>query len=255
MRKNILISLLLIGLLTNGWLLQVLKMPFHDETLILIGILMIFMSAINERFVFIAAISSALLFGGFLTVYAFILEMPSNIQIQYMYTHLLFTSFLLMYWILLNLFKSVLYENSELKRQVLLLQKYNGVTQILNFPEFNEQSLWLLKSSERNSEEVWFLRIEISRKNKTIQKNLQETLEKMALKTIRQKYDLVSSKKESIFFLLKNTDSEGANRFLQRYWENCRSEINLTAPPYSVAVKLQVQNLAHLNELLSGERL
>lgn len=244
--------MLLVGVLAAGWAVVFWELPFYEE-MIVAGVASIFiMSLLNERFVFLYAISMALVFGGFLTVYAFIHEPSTALQISYMYSHLLFTAFLLLFWILLNLLKNIGYENKELKRQVQVLQKYSRTTHVLTLPEFKEQAQWLLKSSERNQEESWFVQLNIMSVNKRTSLNLQESLETLAMQTIRQKFDLVTSNDGVIYLLLKNTHSRGIERLLERYWDACKNELNLIEPPYRVKTAKVTDN-QHFDRLLGGE--
>lgn len=253
MRKNLSVALLLLGLLINGWAIVFLSLPFYKEALIIGGVSIIVMVILHEQYIFLYAITVALLYGAFLTTYAFIYTPSSEIQLLYMYNHLLLTSFILMFWILLNLLKNIGYENSDLKRQVQLLQKYNGTTQILTINEFKEQAQWLLKSSERNSEQAWLLQIRVNYFNQRTKKNVQETLEKVALQTIRQKFDLVTAEKNFIYLLLKNTNPEGVQRVIDRYEEKCQVELNFIMPSFIVEKNL-VRDYAHLESLLGGEQ-
>ena len=249
MKNNLIISMLLLGLLTNGWAVIYFTLPFYKE-LIVIGVFsLLIMTAINERFVFFYAITMSLLFGAFLTSISFAQQLTGEIQIRYIYSHLLFTSFHLIYWIMMNLLKNIGYQNSELKQQVKLLQKYRKVTKVLTITEFKDQAEWLLKSSARNQEEVYFLKYEVNYKKKKVKQNLQETLEKVALQSIRLKYDLVSSETGFIYFLLKNTHQAGSEIVTERFWEKCHAELNFIEPPFTVEIE-QVKDIEHLNQLL-----
>lgn len=250
--KNLSISLLLICLLVNGWSIIFLALPFYKGVIIAGSISIIIMVSLHERFVFLYAITLSLAYGTFLTIYAFIHINSSETQLLYMYSHLLFTSFLLVFWILVNFLKNIGYENRDLKRQVQLLQKYNGTTQILTVTEFKEQAQWLLKSSERNKEEAWLLRIKVNHTNQRIKDNLQEMLEKASLQTIRQKFDLVTSETGLLYFLLKNTHEDGVERVIERYWEKCQEELNFINPPFTVE-KEHVVNYAQFERLFGGE--
>jgi len=233
MNKNFTMSVLILAILVNGWAIVFFELPFYQEILVIGGVSVLLMTMIHERFVFLYAISLILAYGAFLTVHAFINNQSTAIQLLYMYDHLLFTSFIMLFWILLNNIKNIGYENDELTRQVQLLQKYNGETGILTEQEFMEQSLWLFKSSERSKEEVWFAKITINHQNKRTKQNLQETLEDLAMKTIRQKNDLVTSADSVIYVLLKGTNETGVLRVYDRYVENVRKELNLIDPPFN----------------------
>lgn len=253
MKKNLTMSLLILAILINGWSIVFLELPFYQQVIYILCISVLLMTIIHERFVFLFAVSLILSYGGFLTVYAFINNQSTEIQLLYMYDHLLFTSFVLLYWILLNNIKSLGYEHNELKRQVQLLQKYQGETDILTINEFKEQSVWLLKTSTRYKEEVWFLTIKINHQNKRTKQNLQETLERLAIKTIRQKIDLVTSVDRVIYILLKGTNELGVERAYERYLENVRNELNLINPPFESLIT-EIKNEQQLLELLGDQK-
>lgn len=249
MKKNFVLASLLLGILLNGWAIAFLELPFYQTVLVLAGISILIMTAVPERFIFLYAITVALSYGVFLTIYAFANQQSAQMQLQYMYGHLLLTSFLLLYWILMNFIKKIGYENNDLKHEVRLLQKYKGVTKLLTLPEFDEQAQWLLKSKERNKEEAWFVKISITSPNKRVKVNLQEELERLALQSIRQKFDLATGDMGAIYLLLKNTHSEGVQIVLDRFREKVQAEINLSDSPYATAIE-QVTDAEHLAGLM-----
>ena len=249
MKKNITLCILILLIFTIGYAIVFLELPFSQLLMIMTAISILVMTVLQERFIFLYAISFVLLYGAFLTVYAFINSVSSEVQLLLMYNHLLFTSFTLLYWILLNLIKTIGYENDELKLQIRLLEKYNGQTNILTPTEFIDQATWLLKTSERRKEEAWLIEITISYENKRIQRNLQESFERIALETIREKFDLVTSIDQVIYLLLKETNEKGVEIVLGRYQENLKTELNFVDTPFMVK-KEQVKDLTHLSTLM-----
>lgn len=249
MNKNFVFGILVLAILTNGWAIAFLTLPFYQAALIIGGLSLFIMTILHERSVFLYAIVVTLSYGAFLTAYAFAFQQGQEVQVLYAYDHLLLTSLLILYWILLNLIKKIGYENAELKQQVRLLQKYNGVTKLLTISEFEEQAEWLLNSSLRNKEEAWFVEIGINYSNKRTKENLQEDLEHLALKTIRQKFDLITSDNGFIYLLLKNTHTEGVQRVIERFREKVRAEFNFVEPPLSFT-KVQIDNVNHLASLV-----
>lgn len=247
--KNIAFSLVLLGLMASGWAIMFFQFPFYQIVLVAGGFSLVLMALMHERFVFLYAVIIALSFGTFLTVDAFAKNLTVEFQIQYMYSHLLFAAFLLLFWILLNILKNTGYENSELKRQVQLLQKYNGKTEVLTVPEFKEQATWLLKASERNGEEAWLLKINLVYPNKRTKENLLEMLETAALGTIRHKFDLVTSDRGIIFLLLKNTHVKGAERVLERFWEKAQMDVAFQSPPFTTE-KGRIVDVKQLTRLM-----
>lgn len=252
MKKNVIIALLILIILINGWAIVFLELPFYRVSLAAGAISLIFMTVIHERFVFLYAIIITLTYGIFLMIYAFVHRQSSDAQLLYIYNHLLLSILLLSYWILMNLIKRIGYENTALKQQVQLLQKYTGVTKLLTFTEFIEQAQWLLKSSERNKEEAWLVTISIQFPNKRTMKNMQEELEYIAMETIRQKFDLITSDTGVIYLLLKNTQVEGVQIVLERFMNKVRAELNFVDPPFTSTK----EKIADMNQLarLVGEK-
>lgn len=251
MKRNFILCMLVFLILINGWSIFLFELPFYQEDIIIASISVLIMTVVHERFVFLYAISLVLTYGAFLTIYAFINNQPSEIQLLYIYDHLLFTSFILLFWILLNLIKNIGYENQDLKQQVNLLQKYKTQTNSLTVSEFYEQAKSVIKSVERQQEEAWLVELVITYENKKTKKNLQEKLERVTLDTIRQNFDLVTSVDTIIFILLKDTNEDGVQRFLQRYQENLQEELNFVEPPFT-ATKEQIIDLKQLIRVKEG---
>ena len=250
--KNFVLTALILALLLNGWLVAYFAVPNYLE-LIAIGLFsLLIMSIIKERYVFLYAITVTLLYGAYLTVTSFGQSLPEDMQLQYMYTHLLFTSFHLIFWMLMNAVKKIGYQNIELQYQLQLLQKYRKGSQILTMKEFKDQAEWLLKSTARNGKEAYFLRIELESSTKKTKQNLQEMLERVALQSIRQKYDLVSSEFGNIYVLLKDTHQEGVDIVMDRFRENSQNELNFITPPYQFQ-QIHIKDSQQLNELLGTE--
>lgn len=249
MTKNFVLTTLIICVLLNGWLVVYLALPNY-LALIVVGLLsLVIMSVLNERYVFLYAITMILLYGAYLTATAFGQSLPEGMQVQYMYSHLLFTSFHLIFWMLMNSVKKIGYQNTDLQHQIKLLQKYRKGTQILTLTEFKDQAEWLLKSTSRNGKESYFLKIEVHSSKRKTKQNLQEMLEKAALQSIRQKYDLVSSELGTIYFLLKDTHQEGADIVMERFREKSRAELNFITPPYRFE-QVHIKDAHQLNQLL-----
>lgn len=251
MKKNFTMLILILLILVIGYAIIYLELPFSQVLMIITGISIFVMTILHDRFIFLYAISLVLVYGAFLTAYAFIYSLSSEVQMLLMYNHLLFTSFTLSYWILLNFIKTIGYENEELKHQIRLLQKYNGQTNILTVSEFIDQATWLLKTSERRKEEAWLIEITISYENNRTQRNLQESFERIALETIREKFDLVTSIDRVIYLLLKETNENGVEVVLGRYQQNLKSELNFVNIPIKVR-KEQVKDLSHLSSLMGA---
>lgn len=238
MLKNLTMPILLVLILAIGWVILTLRLPFYQETIFIIIISLLIMTIINEKFIFGYTISIILVYGAVLTLEAFLNNQSGDMQLLYIYAHLLVTSLLVLYWILLDQLKNIGTENIDLKRQIQVLKRYTNHTEILTINEFMERASWLLKTSERQKKEAWLVEIIIKFPNKLTQENLRESLEYLAGKAIRQKYDLVTSTDNSIILLLQNASENGVKIMLERYYDQVKSELNLIKPPYTIQKKL-----------------
>ncbi|WP_088008527.1 hypothetical protein [Indiicoccus explosivorum] len=245
MGDNLKLGVLLLLLLAAGWAILVIPLPFAREVAFVAGLSVLVMAAVHERYVFLYAMSAILSYGAFLTFYAFLTGRQSVSELPYIYSHLLLTAFLLLYWVLLNKIKHIGYEKDELKRQIGLLQKYTGHSELLTANEFIEQAAWIMKAGERKKEQAWFVEISLEHESRRTRDSLMASLERTIKNTIRQKYDLVTSVNDTIYLLLKDTDEAGAARVVERYHENLRTELNLLEPPFRVAA-VQAMDLGQL---------
>ncbi|AQQ54026.1 hypothetical protein [Planococcus lenghuensis] len=246
MKNNLKLGILLVLILGAGWALIFTGLPFWRELTAVSVISLLIMAAIHERFVFLYAMSAILSYGAFLAFYVFVTtEEPAN-ELPLIYSHLLFTGFLLLYWVLLNAVKQLGYEQDELKRQISLLQKYTGESELLTVHEFIEQAAWLMKSSERHQEEIWFLELALIQDGTGAQRSVMDTMERTIQHTIRQKYDLATSMDDTLYLLLKDTNAAGVQRVVERFQENLQQELNLLEPPYQVK-KAQLRDLSQLS--------
>ena len=78
-------------------------------------------------------------------------------------------------------------------------------------------------------------------------------MERLAIKTIRQKIDLVTSIDGEIYILLRGTNESGVKRAYERYLENIKKELNLISPPVEHSIN-EIKSQEHLLELLGDER-
>lgn len=238
MNKNFIISLLILLLLVNGWAFVYFQLPFYEETIVLAGLSLLLMTFIHQRFVFVYSIAMVIGFAAFLTGYAFMYEQPADVQVLYIYDHLLFTSFIFLHWILLHYAKAIGYENNELKQQVKLLRRYTEHTKILTRQEFLEQAKWVLNSVRRSKQQAWLVELSMTYKSKLTEQTLQEKIEEICLKTVRHQFDLITYHEKSVFLLLRDTNRMGVNTVLNRIEAQVRQTLNIVELPYGVSVQL-----------------
>ena len=236
---------LILLLLANGWAILYFQLPFYQEAIIVAVISLLLMTFIHERFVFLYAMVLVISYATFLTVYSFIHHQPTSVQLLYVYDHLLLTSFILLYWILLNYTKKSGYENEALRQQVKLLQKYVSQTSILTVNEFMEQARWMLTSAKRSKQQVWLVEQTITYTNKYTEQNLLEKIGEIGLQSIRKQFDLITFHDEGIYLLLRDTDRDGVDVVLQRIEGKTKEALNFLQPPYEVKVEL----IDHMDQL------
>ncbi|MCH1624601.1 hypothetical protein [Fredinandcohnia quinoae] len=236
MRKNFIIGLLINLILFNGWAIIHFELPFYKLDLAIAAISIILMSIIHNRFAFLYLITSTLGYGAFITVFAFVSNVSAKSQLDYIYEHLLVTSFLLLFWILIHYLKKISYENTSLKKQLALLEKYDKRTNILTPYEFIYQAKWIIKSAIRNGQ-AWLVKIEMTDNRKHTKKNLQEYLETIVLSSVREQFDIVTAVPKKIFFILKDTDETGVKIVLNRVQDKLKTELNTISPPYEVKIE------------------
>ncbi|AQQ54032.1 hypothetical protein [Planococcus lenghuensis] len=246
MGKNVRLSTLLILILVTGWAIGMAGLPFSRETAIVACISVLIMTSIHGRYLFAYIMSAVLSYGAFLTIYAFAAEERSSVEMLYIYSHLLFTAFMLLYWLLLHEIKQIGYESDELRRRVRELQKYGPDSELLTVHEFMEQAVWVLKAAERNQEETWLVEIEIIPGAMRTHSSLRDVMEWTTLTTMRQKFDLATAVHDRIYLLLKGTSEEGVARVLARYQANLQQELNLVKTPY----RARKERISHIGQLV-----
>ncbi len=238
MNKNFVVGSLTLLLLVNGWAFLYFQLPFYKVGIMIAAVSLLLMTLLHERFVFLYAMVLVISYAVFLTVYSFIYHQPTNVQLLYVYDHLLLTSFILIYWILLSYTKRMGYENEALKQQVKLLQKYISPTGILTVHEFMEQAKWVLTSARRNKQSVWLVELTITYKNSYTEQNLLEKIGEIGFQSIRRQFDLLTYHDNGIYLILRDTERDGVDIVLNRIEEKAKEVLNLLHPPYEVKLEL-----------------
>lgn len=208
-KVNIVISSLIICLIVAAGTIFYTNLPYSTETLIMISISVLIMGIIPNKFIFLYGIIVILSFGTFLTFEAFINTTAQAQQVTYMYIHLLATSFLLLYWILLQYIKKIGNQNKQLKDQIKLLEKYDNQYKVLTNHEFIEEAKMIFNIASRRNEELWLLKVHINSQNKFTDQSLKEELSKIVLDSTRNGFDIVTIKNFSIYIILQNTHETG----------------------------------------------
>ncbi|WP_066187909.1 MULTISPECIES: hypothetical protein [Gracilibacillus] len=248
MNRNFLMSLLIILLLANGWAILYFQFPFYLLAVGLLIVSVLNMALMHERFVFLYTIIMVIGYAALLTVAAFINNQPVETQLLYIYDHVLFTSFILMFWVLNHYTKRLGYENVDLRKQVKELQKRQPNTSILTMNEFQEQAKWTLASVQRNNKQAWLVELTIDEKSKSIRRVVQEKIEEAGLRSIRSNFDLITSSGSTIYVLLRDTEHYGVEIVLHRIEQKLKEILNYIDPPYQVRVE-QIDRIEKIQQI------
>ncbi|WLV24103.1 hypothetical protein QR721_10705 [Aciduricibacillus chroicocephali] len=233
MKNQYVFGLLMLLVLLNGWLILIADLPFSKIDFILAAMSLVIMTALPGRFIFLYLAIVVLGYGGFLTGYSFWFHETGTIQTQYIYNHLLVTSFLLLYWVLIYQIKALTTENDTLALRIAKLEKIDKDTQILTPDEFLYQARFILSSTRRHSE-AWLVEMDIEEISEYAQENLQEYLEAIVLDSVREQFDIVTATPGKIFFILKETHENGVEIVLDRIRQKQKEALNLVNSPYTV---------------------
>ncbi|MGY4688543.1 hypothetical protein [Salibacterium sp. K-3] len=249
MNKNFMMGLLILFIIGIGWVMHQADLPFKRFLYFNTFVVITAMSLVRRRLVYFLAVTLVLGFGLFLIVHAFLSAQTSRYdQIDYIYVHLLFSCIIIFTWILFSYSKSIGDTNEKLREQIQKLQRYTENTNILTIPEFQEQARWVLTSVRRNQTEAWLIELQVSGLGRDVQQNLQETMESIALEAIRSRFDLVTSSRNHIYILLKDTHKKGAEIVLERIKQHSRNRLNLVEHPFSASMSI-IENEAFLEKI------
>ncbi|MFD2706963.1 hypothetical protein [Salibacterium lacus] len=249
MNKNFIIGILILLIVGLFWMMHKGDFPFKQLLYFNTFVVIATMSLIRRRLVYFLAVTLILGFGLFLIVHAFLMVQTSRYdQIDYIYVHLLFSCIIICTWILFSYSKSIGDANEKLHEQVQKLQRYTEYTNILTIPEFQEQARWALTSVRRNQTQAWLIELQIGNVDKLVQQNLQETMESIALEAIRSRFDLVTSSRNHIYILLKDTHEKGTEIVLERIKQHSRNRLNLVEHPFSASMSI-IENETFLEKI------
>lgn len=252
MKVNIIISTLVISLMVAAGTIFYTKLPYYNETLILLGISILIMGVIKENYIFLYGIIVILSFGTFLTIEAFTNTTSNDTQVIYMYIHLLATTFLLLYWVLLHYLKTIGNQNRQLKEQIKRLSKYDTHYKVLTVHEFIDQSKMICKIATRRNEELWLLKVHIHSENKSTEQNLKETLSEIILESTRGEFDIVTLNALTIYALLQNTNKTGVETVQKRIQQNSEQFFNGNHDKFHFTY-LSVQNVEEIINETKGD--
>lgn len=235
MKRNFVMSSLMLLLFCTIWGIVYFQFPFYKQGLVVIGISILIMTIIHERYVFLYGITVVISYGVFLTIKAFVNDQSTDVQILYIYDHLLLTSCILLFWVLITIIKNIGYENENLQMKINTLEKNIKQTGLLTMNEFLEQAKLIHKASERREEESWFIEISLKPVKKRIKQNLLEYVSVIVLDSIRADFDIVTTDNmQKVYILLQSTDLSGVDVVIDRIKRSTKNRLNYVEPPYEI---------------------
>lgn len=120
MSRPSVISFMMTGIIICVAAILAFSFPYTKESLSLIFASLIIMSFLSGKFIFLYAIASAIVFGTFLIIAAFLTNQNEDQQVSFMILHLLVTACLLLNWVLMYFIKWTESENKRLTKKIQL---------------------------------------------------------------------------------------------------------------------------------------
>lgn len=248
MKKNFVLVLLFFSIMLNIFGIYFLEFPFYQEILIITIISLVILSLIPERYVFVFSINVIVGYGLFLIIHAVMNNQTSiNSQMLYLLSHLLFTSVILLSWILLNYIKKTGEEIKALKLENTKLKKYKVGTDLLTIQGFNEQAQWVLADSKINQTEAWMIDLKVTKKHPKLKSQIQKSLEDTAQSLTRERYDLITSTNGRIYILLKNVNRDYVDEITESFFQKIRDKFNLIEPPVFIETRLVEEDIIQVS--------
>ncbi|GEM_PF-5200114 len=222
------------------WMISILSYFWLPVTLAVFQILMmivliLIMNFFQTKTNFVVLITSILVYGFALTLYAYMNHIYDQEQVIFIIGHILFSTTLILSWLILNHVKALLQVISEQNAQLQKLKKIDEQTHSLSIQEFKEQALLIETAAKRHQEEGRFLYFKMDDAIPIeTQESLQYEFVQICLKTVRTKYDLVSALSEKeILLLLQGTNKIGEEIVTTRIQNNLHKSINFIELPYT----------------------
>lgn len=219
-----------------------------------IGLLLAIVILLPTRLIFPAALVSVLVYGFFLTGWSmFFVSAPP--QEELILHHILFSIFVISFWLFFVSVKTAVEENNTLRQKVRELEKYQGELMMLSNSEFNNQAELFLTGMRRRREQGFLVEVML-RDSSYTQEALQEVMSSVLIDSIRSQFDLVTNNGDRSFTMfLQNTDEKGLGIVLERINENCRERVSMIEPPYELHyAEIQNYSLEATREYLQQQR-
>ncbi|WEG16721.1 hypothetical protein PQ478_19785 [Alkalihalophilus pseudofirmus] len=204
---------------------------------------------------FLLVLTLILTYGFSLTGYSMINQIFDKGQYELILAHIMFTSSLLIIWLIVHEVKSLLIENKELLMRLKLLEKYDLQTSALSFPEFKERGLLIETGMKRRNETGQLLYFQMEEFVPiTVRQSLHQEFIRKCLTTVRAEYDLVTSPSNlEVLILLQGTDAAGKEIVLKRLMHSMKENVNYIEVPFLLK-SIEVGSLEDgLNKLLPSK--
>jgi hypothetical protein len=161
-------------------------------------------------------------------VKAFMNGWNAGIQLQAIFNHIVMMFHIVMVYICLYWLKGLEEENRHLKEQVAAFMKYVGSSKVLTKQEFEERRALVNKAMERRGEKGYEIYFSLESVPVSVRSALFDQLTALAVRTFRERYDLVGKWDDTTFVvLLQNTDEKGMGIAMDRYFSKVKETIHI----------------------------
>lgn len=135
--------------------------------------------------------------------------------------------------------KKIDIENATLKAQIENMLDYVGSTKLLTKQEYEERKTMLLKAMQRRKEKGFEIFFSVKNINSKAKDTVFDKLSFYALKNFRNDYDLVCKWDNYCFtVLLQNTNEDGMNIALNRYFDIVKNDMNITKEDIDIKINV-----------------
>lgn len=133
--------------------------------------------------------------------------------------------------------KKIDIENMTLKVQIENMLDYVGSTKLLTKQEYEERKAMLVKAMQRRKEKGFEIFFYVKNINSKARDTIFDKLSFYALKNFRNDYDLVGKWDNYCFtVLLQNTNEDGLNIALNRYFDIVQSDMNISKEDINIEI-------------------
>ncbi len=199
---------------------------------------------LRPLFGFAIIVAEILGLGFYYTTIAFVDQWDKQLQIETIVRILLFMVTLGITWLAILQIKNTAIEMGQMAASLARLRKYDEEAKVLTLHEFLYQAETVLIAMNRRNEKGFLIKIIIKPGVKVFAlKTLYEHFSQVALRSTRDKYDLVGKVSENeLVILLQNTFQEGSTIVLERFKKNLRQTVNVPEGMYDIQIQLFPDN-------------